>query len=263
MSSTNKTPYYELPQFVGTDIPTWLGDFNGAMSDIDTALKTNADRADLASTQAGQAVQTANAANDAVSALQTTVAGLGDRVAACEATDTAQSSQISQNAGNISNLDGRVTALEQSGGGGNTAVNQFLIGSYNGTASGLTANTDLGYFATTGIPDDKVIGVLVEITMGNASDRFLYRDQTALINRITGTLTLMKRVINSGTATRHTINIAINPESNGHRTVGHISSIKETFSGNTVTVGYNTDGASDVGTDTVDLKIYALYVTNE
>lgn len=118
MSSTNKTPYFELPQFIGTDIPTWLGDFNDAMSDIDTALKTNADRADLASTQAGQAVNTANAANDAVSALQTAMTGLGDRVSACESTDTAQSTQISQNAGNISDLDGRVTALEQSGGAG-------------------------------------------------------------------------------------------------------------------------------------------------
>ena len=33
-ASTNKTTYYELPQFVGTDKPTWLGDFNEAMADI-------------------------------------------------------------------------------------------------------------------------------------------------------------------------------------------------------------------------------------
>ena len=115
MSSTNKTPYYELPQFVGTDIPTWLGDFNGAMSDIDTALKTNADRADLASTQAGQAVNTANAANDAVSALQTSVAGLGNRVTVCEETDSAQSTQISGLSNSVASLDDRVTTLEQSG----------------------------------------------------------------------------------------------------------------------------------------------------
>lgn len=38
MASTNKTAHYSLPQFVASDIPTWLGDFNDAMEDIDTAI---------------------------------------------------------------------------------------------------------------------------------------------------------------------------------------------------------------------------------
>lgn len=38
MSATNKTANYELPKFVGTDKPSWLTDFNGAMTKIDTAL---------------------------------------------------------------------------------------------------------------------------------------------------------------------------------------------------------------------------------
>lgn len=37
MSATNKTANYELPKFVGTDKPSWLTDFNGAMTKIDTA----------------------------------------------------------------------------------------------------------------------------------------------------------------------------------------------------------------------------------
>ena len=43
MASTNRTPNYNLPQFIGTDKPTWLGDVNGAMSNIDSAIKENAD----------------------------------------------------------------------------------------------------------------------------------------------------------------------------------------------------------------------------
>lgn len=43
MSSTNKTPNYELPSFVGTDKVTWLGDINSAFIKIDTALKEIAD----------------------------------------------------------------------------------------------------------------------------------------------------------------------------------------------------------------------------
>jgi len=43
MSSTNHTANYNLPQFVGTDKPAWLGDINPAMSAIDTQMKANAD----------------------------------------------------------------------------------------------------------------------------------------------------------------------------------------------------------------------------
>lgn len=56
MSSTNKTTNYELSQFIGTDKPTFLGDYNGDMSKIDTQMKTNATA--IATASAG--VETAN-----------------------------------------------------------------------------------------------------------------------------------------------------------------------------------------------------------
>lgn len=43
MSHTNTTANYNLPQFVGTDKPSWLTDVNGAMTGIDTQMKANAD----------------------------------------------------------------------------------------------------------------------------------------------------------------------------------------------------------------------------
>ena len=51
MTATKKTTNYELSQFVGTDRPTWLGDYNSDMSKIDGQLKRNAD--DIASATAG------------------------------------------------------------------------------------------------------------------------------------------------------------------------------------------------------------------
>ena len=51
MTATNKTANYDLSQFVGTDRPTWLGDYNGDMAKIDAQLKQNAD--DIASATAG------------------------------------------------------------------------------------------------------------------------------------------------------------------------------------------------------------------
>lgn len=43
MSSTNKTSNYELSQFLGTDKPAWLADYNTDMSKIDAQMKLNAD----------------------------------------------------------------------------------------------------------------------------------------------------------------------------------------------------------------------------
>lgn len=56
MSATNKTTYLDLPQFIGTDVPSWLGDFNGAMEKIDTGYN-NVD------IKAKQAASTANSAS--------------------------------------------------------------------------------------------------------------------------------------------------------------------------------------------------------
>lgn len=50
MTATKHTTYYSLAQFVGTDRPTWLGDYNGDMAKIDAELKRHA--VDIASTAA-------------------------------------------------------------------------------------------------------------------------------------------------------------------------------------------------------------------
>lgn len=52
MTATNKTKNYQLSQFVGSDRPTWLVDYNGDMAKIDARMKQNAD--DIASAAAGR-----------------------------------------------------------------------------------------------------------------------------------------------------------------------------------------------------------------
>ena len=69
MSSTNKTSHYNLPQFIGSDIPTWLGDFNAAMTAIDSGINAAATSASGAATTAAQAsTDAAAAASSATSA---------------------------------------------------------------------------------------------------------------------------------------------------------------------------------------------------
>ena len=43
MSASQQTTNYGFPKFLGTDKPAWLVDFNGAMDEIDSTIKTVAD----------------------------------------------------------------------------------------------------------------------------------------------------------------------------------------------------------------------------
>lgn len=89
MAYTNKTTHYELPQYVANDKPTYLGDFNGTMEKIDTAIfgvdtkaESAIDSADSASETASNAYEvatgaqaTANSAQSTANTAQSTASG--------------------------------------------------------------------------------------------------------------------------------------------------------------------------------------------
>lgn len=62
MSATNKTLNYELPIFIDTDKPSWLGDWNGAMTKIDNSVKSVDGVAESGVTIANEALTTAEGA---------------------------------------------------------------------------------------------------------------------------------------------------------------------------------------------------------
>lgn len=121
MSSTNRTTNYKLSQYVGTDKPTYLGDYNGDMLKIDTQLKANADSASNAASAAGAAKAVAEDAskkvqilNNSVSANSEDISGLKTKnaqqdVSIQNATNTASSasSKANQNEQNIRDLNTR------------------------------------------------------------------------------------------------------------------------------------------------------------
>lgn len=154
MSFTNSTPNYGLPQYVGTDKPTFLGDFNNAMTAIDTALHNNEQNAGegLAELQQAQAAltetqetltevqtevanvsgiaatvnqnvqQALEAANDATTAANSATSQIQPAVtAANQASADAQAAQqvANGNVATLNDLSERVTALE------NTAVTEI------------------------------------------------------------------------------------------------------------------------------------------
>ena len=87
MASTNKTTHYELSQYVSSDKPTYLVDYNGDMAKIDTginAAKTTADTASTAATNAQTAAEgaltTATTAITNAATAQTTADGANTKI---------------------------------------------------------------------------------------------------------------------------------------------------------------------------------------
>lgn len=121
MSSTNKTTNYNLSQYVGTDKPTYLGDYNGDMLKIDTQMKANADSASNATSAAGASQAVAEKAskdvqvlNDSVTANSVDIASLKTKnaqqdVSIQNATNTASSAnnKANQNEQNITDINTR------------------------------------------------------------------------------------------------------------------------------------------------------------
>lgn len=116
MGSTNKTQYLELPQWIGTDKPTFLGDFNDAFLKIDNGYNTINGTATTAGAQAGQAVEDASEALTKVKAVEGT-ANTANSTAnqanntATQALETANNAQSAVNSlsgkvsGNTANID--------------------------------------------------------------------------------------------------------------------------------------------------------------
>ena len=211
MSSTNKTPNYNLSQYVGTDKPTYLGDYNGDMLKIDTQMKANADAATTAESSAGEAVAKATM-------VQNSVEALSNRVGTVETSVTSQGQTITQltnnvntlvqdnktNKSNITNLQSELqkntfTALTISGTSGpnvNASYNEFLkilnIYGNDSISGGTTARRVLfhidGYSAQsdrlirTGlfgvISDTGLEGIMIDCTIKKNGD-VVFNDTSA------------------------------------------------------------------------------------
>ena len=114
MSSTNKTTNYELSQFLGSDKPAWLVDYNGDMLKIDTQMKANADAATAAQTKANTADGKADTNAGAIQTLDTEINGVNGL------------------ASDLSNLGGTVNTITSLIGNGEpTTTDKTLIGAIN------------------------------------------------------------------------------------------------------------------------------------
>lgn len=117
MSSTNKTPHYDLSQFLAGDKASWIADINPDMLKIDTALfdiKTDAtdaasnasaaqqqsqaanENAQLAQQEAEQAMEEVTKLQTKVSAIETDYTGLSGQVTTIQSALNVAESDITQ-----------------------------------------------------------------------------------------------------------------------------------------------------------------------
>ena len=113
MSSTNKTTNYKLSQYIGTDKPTYLGDYNGDMLKIDTRLKANADSASNAASAAGAAQAVADKASKDVKALNDSVTANSEDIASLKTKNTQQDVSIQNATNTASSANNKANQNEQ------------------------------------------------------------------------------------------------------------------------------------------------------
>lgn len=227
MGSTNKTSNYELSQFLGSDSPKWLTDYNADMQKIDAgiaAVKTQADATDLV-----------------VSGHTSTINNLDTEV-------SDQTTAIQQIRGDVTGLQGTVNTITSLIGNGEpTTQDKTLIGainelkedidaiapsgdikaedvSYDNTTSGLNANTVQAAIdeLATGTPaGDAVESQRGTIAAGSTSATLTFDatiGATTFVDWYVGDGTI---VPTSVTTTAHTVVITI-PAQSGATPVGAV-----------------------------------------
>lgn len=102
MASTNKTQNYELSQYIGSDKPTYLGDYNADMLKIDTQMKRNADNVASVGATATTASETANTAIANASSAQTSADNAQTSANTANNTATTALQKANANEANIS-----------------------------------------------------------------------------------------------------------------------------------------------------------------
>lgn len=153
MSATNSTTNYHLPIFIGTDIPSWLVDWNNAMTNLDNAV--------------GEALLAGQTAEADVKALESTVKSIQTAV-------TTLTNSVNDNTTDITDLTGQMVAYTQ-------IVNQLTADVQNLTSRVETAEGTVGtvYAGIVGTGETTVTVSTPIITANSMID--VYTDEYGLV----------------------------------------------------------------------------------
>lgn len=184
MSSTNKTTNYELSQYIGTDKPTYLGDYNSDMLKIDTQMKANADGIATATSTANTASSNASTALTNAGTAQTTAESAQTSANTAGSTATSALNKANANESSITALTAYLTLND---------IEEF-------NASDMIVNNNS--FSITGT------GSNAKITVATNSDGSLGKIYGAIVGTASATEPVSISIM---TKLRPATNITINP----------------------------------------------------
>lgn len=196
MAHTNSTQNYNLPQWIGSDKPTFLGDLNNAFTDIDAQMKVNAD-------SNIENADNITATNTLATTNRDNIAALTQRVADTEGDITEANSNISANANAIDSITQTLSSLNTviqgkqnliTGAAStiattNLTANKVLISDSEGKVSNSSISaTELGYLSgvtsnvQTQINKLKNWTKVLDITLSNSDTTYSYINNANISN---------------------------------------------------------------------------------
>lgn len=163
MSATNETSTIGLSQYISTDKPTYLTDYNGDMLKIDNAIAADRDSISTAQNKANTADGKADANKLSIDTLNTQING--DPTVP---SDTGLAGKVTDNSGDIDTIEALL------GNGTPTTSNQTVIGAINGLEGAIAPREDGDNLANSYSIGDQfarggsVYTALVPLTAGTA-----------------------------------------------------------------------------------------------
>lgn len=133
MASSDKTPTIVLSQFIGTDKPTWLTDYNGDMLKIDTAIAGQNGNINQAAADAAEAKTQAAGAASQVGVALNTAEDAKEQAAAADGKATNAQNAASQASIDASNAVQQVSGAVQAANAATAAVAGITDGWVKGT----------------------------------------------------------------------------------------------------------------------------------
>ena len=204
MASTGKTTNYELSQFIGTDKPSWLGDYNGDMLKIDTAL--------------GSINATATTAQSGVASAQSAASAAQQTANAAQQKATANAQDITKIKNSLVNNALTLSVVGNHTGACILSYNDYLavlkvVGGYNGLPNNAVTYSDSTRFPFASANNVNVFNIGVS-TLADANNK-IYIGSSSV------------RYIVSGTAV--TGNIIVSAYYDGANTVFYFETTTEVY----------------------------------
>ena len=178
MSATNSTTNYHMSQFIGTDKPAWLSDYNGDMAKIDAQMKLNADGVTSASGSATTANTNIGTMANLGTTDKTSLVGAINEVNTNLGTVSGVANSASTTASSASNKAD--TALSDLAKFNLTQKSTLSVSSNNGTVDTNVANTNVQFATDSTNSIFKVYGRILISNVSGSGDLVITLGQTSL-----------------------------------------------------------------------------------